>query len=170
MCAAFEELKQYLSHPHILARLENEEVLYAYIAIIDHAVSLVLVRTENGMQRPVYYIRKSLQEAKTCYLHLEKVVLAIVHATRKLPYYFQAHTIMVLTQLPLQALLWKLDYTRRIAKWGTMLGAFDIKYLPRTAVKGQILADFTAEFTEDVMEDKEFVLGTLVELVTSPTT
>ena len=170
MCATVEELKQYLSHPHILARLENEEVLYAYIAIIDHAVSLVLVRTENGMQRPVYYIRKSLQEAKTRYLHLEKVVLAIVHATRKLPHYFQAHTIMVLTQLPLQALLWKLDYTRRIAKWGTMLGAFDIKYLPRTAVKGQILADFTAEFTEDVMEDKEFVLGTLVELVTSPTT
>ena len=170
MCATVEELKQYLSHPHILARLENEEVLYAYIAIIDHAVSLVLVRTENGMQRPVYYIRKSLQEAKTRYLHLEKVVLAIVHATRKLPHYFQAHTIMVLTQLPLQALLWKSDYTRRIAKWGTMLGAFDIKYLPRTAVKGQILADFTAEFTEDVMEDKEFVLGTLVELVTSPTT
>ena len=145
-------------------------MLYAYLAVRDYAISLVLVRNEDGIRRPVYYIRKSLQEAKTHYLHLEKVVLAIVHATRKLPYYFQAHTIMVLTQLPLQALLWKSDYTRRIAKWGTMLGAFDIKYLPRTAVKGQILADFTAEFTEDVMEDKEFVLGTLVELVTSPTT
>ena len=29
-----------------------------------------------------------------------------------------------------------------------MLGAFDIKYLPRTAIKGQILADLVAEFTE----------------------
>ena len=58
---AFEELKQYLSHPLILSWPEKEEeVLYAYIAVIDHAISLVLVRMENGMQRLVYYINKSL--------------------------------------------------------------------------------------------------------------
>ena len=90
MCAAFEELKQYLSHPHILARPENEEVLYAYIVVTNHAVSLVLVRTENGMQRPVYYINKSLQKEETHYLHFEKAMLAIIHATRKLLHYFQA--------------------------------------------------------------------------------
>ena len=101
MCATVEELKQYLSHPHILARPKNEEVLYAYIAIIDHAVSLVLVRTENRMQRPVYYISKSLQKAETHYIHLEKAMLAIIQATRKLLHYFQAHSIVMLTQLPL---------------------------------------------------------------------
>ena len=31
-----------------------------------------------------------------------------------------------------------------------MLGAFDIKYLPRTAVKGQILANLEAEFIEEL--------------------
>ena len=31
-----------------------------------------------------------------------------------------------------------------------MLGEFDIKYLLRTAVKGQVLADLVAEFTEGV--------------------
>ena len=40
------------------------------------------------------------------------------------------------------------DYTRRVAKWGTILGAFDIKYMPRTSVKGQVLADLLAKFTE----------------------
>ena len=40
------------------------------------------------------------------------------------------------------------DYTGRIAKWGTILGAFDIKYMPRTSVKGQVLADLVAEFVE----------------------
>ena len=79
-------------------------VLYAYIAITNHEVSLVLVRTKNGMQRPVYYVSKSLQDAKTCYLPLEKAVLAIIHSTRKHPHYFQAHTVVVLTELPLQAL------------------------------------------------------------------
>ena len=108
----------------------------AYLAVIDYAVSLVLVRNEDGIQRPVYYVSKSLQEAETCYLPLEKAVLAIVHATKKLPHYFQAHTIVVLTQLPLQALLRKSNYTGRIAKWGTKVGAYNIKYMPRTAIKG----------------------------------
>ena len=108
----------------------------AYLAIIDYAVSLVLVRNEDGIQRPVYYVSKSLQEAETCYLPLEKAVLAIVHATKKLPHYFQAHTIVVLTQLPLQALLRKSNYTGRIAKWGTKVGAYNVKYMPRTAIKG----------------------------------
>ena len=111
-------------------------MLCVYLAIIDYAVSLVLVRNEDGIQRPVYYVSKSLQEAETCYLPLEKAVLAIVHATKKLPHYFQAHTIVVLTQLPLQALLRKSNYTGRIAKWGTKVGAYNVKYMPRIAIKG----------------------------------
>ena len=74
--------------------------------------------------------------------------LAVVHATRKLPHYFQAHTVVVLTQLPLKSILRSADYTGRIAKWDTILGAFDIKYMPRTTVKGQVLADLVAEFAE----------------------
>ena len=82
------------------------------------------------------------------YLSLEKAILAVVHATRKLPYYFQAHTVVILTQLPLKSILRSADYTGRIAKWGTILGAFDIKYMPRTSVKGQVLADPVVEFAE----------------------
>ena len=55
---------------------------------------------------------------------------------------------VVLTQLPLKTILRSTDYTGRIAKWGTILGAFDIKYMPRTSVKGQVLTDLVAEFTE----------------------
>ena len=36
-------------------------------------------------RRPIYYIRRSLHEAEIRYLSLEKVILAVVHATRKLP-------------------------------------------------------------------------------------
>ena len=84
---------------------------------------------------------KSLYEAKVRYLPLEKAMLAIVHATHKLSYYFQSHTVVVLTQLPLRSLLRSADYTGRIAKWGTILGAFDIKYMPCTSIKGQVLAN-----------------------------
>ena len=108
-------------------------------------------------------------EAKTCYLPLENAVLAIVHITRKLPHYFQAYTMVVLTQLPLQTLLRKSDYTGRIAKWGTILGAYDVKYMPRTAIKGQVLADFMAEFIKGISEEeKAFGVMTTSALVILP--
>ena len=84
---------------------EMDEVLFAYIVVAPHVVSLVLIRFDSGIQRPVYYVGKSLHEAEVRYLPLEKAILAVVHGTRKLPYYFQAHTIVVLTQLPLKAIL-----------------------------------------------------------------
>ena len=58
-----------------------------------------------------------------------------MHAIRKLPHYFLSHMVVVLTQLLLRSLLRSADYKKRIAKWGTILGAFDIKYMPRTFVK-----------------------------------
>ena len=106
----------YPFQPPIMSRPEKEEVLFAYIIVAFHAVSLVLVKVENEVQWPVYYVSKSLHEAKICYLPLEKAILAMVHATQKLLHYFQAHTIVVLTQLPLHSLLRKAYSMGRIAK------------------------------------------------------
>ena len=158
----FGDLKQYLSSPTILSKLKKEEVLYAYLIVTNYAISLILIRKKDRVQKPVYYISKSLQKTETHYLPLEKAVLAIVHARRKLLHYFQAHTMMVLTQLPLQALLKKLDYKGRIAKWGTMLRAYDVKYMPHTIIKGKVLANFVAEFTEGIVEKEEKTLGVMV--------
>ena len=153
-CAlAFQQLKEYLSRPPIMSSPLTDEVLFSYIVVAPHAVSLVLIRIDNGIQQPVYYVSKSLHEVEIRYLPLEKAILAVVHGIRKLPHYFQAHTVVVLTQLPLIAVLRSADYTRGIAKWGTILGAFDIKYMPCTSVKGQILVDLVAEFAEPVVEE-----------------
>ena len=86
-----------------------------YLSVSDHAVSAMLLR-DQGVQQPVYYINKTLVDADTRYLPLEKLVLAPVHATRKLPHYFQAHTVYVLTEYPLQSLLKRFDFTGQIAK------------------------------------------------------
>ena len=57
------------------------KVLYTYIDVAPHAVSLVLIRKDNGLQKPVYYISKSLHEAEIRYSPLEKAILAVVHAS-----------------------------------------------------------------------------------------
>ena len=74
-----------------------DEVLFAYIVVAFYVISFMLIRVDSGIQRPVYYVSKLLNEAKVRYLPLEKAILAVVHATRKLPHYFQAHTVVVLT-------------------------------------------------------------------------
>ena len=84
---------------------EVDEVLFAYITMAPHTVSLVLLQVDNGVQQPIYYVSKSLHVVEVHYLTLEKVVLAVVLGTLKLLHYFHAHTVVVLTQLPLRAIL-----------------------------------------------------------------
>ena len=118
-----------------------------YVTVSDHAVSSVLIRKHEGDQSSIYYLSKTLVDAEMRYWPLEKMVLAIVHAIRKLPHYFQARIVWVLIENPLQSLLRWSDFIGRIAKWGARLGTFDVCYRPRNSIKGQVLANFVAVFT-----------------------
>ena len=40
------------------------------------------------------------------------------------------------------------EAARRMALWAIELGEFDIQYCPRTAIKGQVVVDFIAEYTQ----------------------
>ena len=81
-CAvAFQQLKEYLSRPPIMSSPEVDKVLFVYLAVASYAVSFVLIREDSSIQRPVYYVSKSLHEAEVRYLSLEKAILAAVHAT-----------------------------------------------------------------------------------------
>ena len=78
---------------------------------------------------------------------MEKLILALVTTSRKLRPYFQAHTIEVPTEYPMKQILHKLETSGRLIKWAIELSEFNIRYKPRTTIKGQILADFIMEFT-----------------------
>ena len=99
----------------MLTASDPEEDLFMYLLVSNYVVSAVLLR-DQGVQHPVYYISKTLVNAETKYLPLENLVLALVHATRKLPHYFQGHTVYLLTRYPLLSLLKRSDFTGRIAK------------------------------------------------------
>ena len=78
---------------------------------------------------------------------MEKLILALVTAARKLRPYFQAHTIEVPIEYPMKKVLHKPETSGRLMKWAIELSEFDIRYRPKTAIKGQVLADFVMEFT-----------------------
>uniref|UniRef100_A0A2N9F652 Uncharacterized protein n=1 Tax=Fagus sylvatica TaxID=28930 RepID=A0A2N9F652_FAGSY len=134
--SAFEDLKRYLSSSLLLSNPTPGEPLFLYLAVSDRAVSAVLIRIKDTVQCPVYYASKTMTEAETHYPPLEKVGLALITAADKLPQYFQAHTVYLVTQYPVQAMFNKADFTGRIWKWGAKISALGVKYLPRNCHKG----------------------------------
>ncbi|XP_074342036.1 uncharacterized protein LOC141679432 [Apium graveolens] len=123
----------------------------------EYSISAVLVREEDGQQSPVYYVSKWLHDAETRYTSMKKLVYALILVSRKLRPYFQAHRVEVRTAYPLRQVLHKAESSGRMLKWAVELGQFDLEYEPRTATKGQALADFLLEFDSEV-DDKALVM------------
>lgn len=59
-----------------------------YLAVTEHAISAALVKEEDRVQHPVYYISKRLTGAESRYPTLEKLAYYLVIASRKLCPYF----------------------------------------------------------------------------------
>ena len=144
---AFSALKTYLSSPSILVSPIEGELLTLYLAVSDFSTSVVLVRDKDRVQHPVNYCNRALRGAEERYPRMEKLILALVIAARKLRPYFQAHTIEVPTEYPMKQVLHKPETSGRLMKWAIELSEFDIRYKSKTAIKGQVLVDFVMEFT-----------------------
>ncbi|GKD86741.1 reverse transcriptase domain-containing protein [Tanacetum coccineum] len=101
---------------------------------MHETISVVLLTDRDSVQTPVYFVSKALKETEINYSAMEKLILALVFAAKRLRRYFQAHPIMVITDQPIKQVISK--------QWSVLLGEHNISYRPRTTVKGQILADF----------------------------
>ena len=136
-----------MSSPPLLSPSKPNVELFLYLAVTFTIVSSALIREEERVQMPVYYTSKSLRGAEKRYPPIEKMALTLVTDACKLGPYFQAHTIIVLTNRPLKKALNSLNAAGRMVLWAIELSEFDVQYRPRTAIKAQALADFVAEFT-----------------------
>ncbi|KAM2027607.1 hypothetical protein ACFX1T_019874 [Malus domestica] len=139
-----------MSKAHFLSKPEVGDTLIIYLSISASAMSSVLIRKNGNVERPVYYASKALQDAETRYFNIEKLALALVMSAQKLRPYFQAHSIIVLTNHPLRQILQSPNTSWRMIKWAIVLGEFDISYQPKPAEKGQAVVDFIADFTYPV--------------------
>ena len=146
---AFQQLKQYLGSVPILSKAEDGEELFLYLAVTDVAISSVLIRLHEGVEKPVYFLSKTLLDAETRYSHLEKLALALVYSAQRLRPYFQACKITVVTSFPLKNIIERADKSSRMEKWAAILAQHSLHYKPRTAIKAQAIADFLVDFPVD---------------------
>ena len=128
---AFEELKRYMAESPFVAKPNADEALYLYLVIFDKAISGVLMKEEERIQKHVYYMSKVLHEVELNYSTIEKFVLAMITASRNLRPYFQAHKVEILMDQPLKNIIHSPKFSGRLIKLAIELGEFDIMYKPR---------------------------------------
>jgi ribonuclease HI len=121
------------------------------------STALVVERAEEGhaypVQHPVYFISEVLGPSKKKYPQVQKLLYAVLLTARKLHHYFDDHKVIVVTGFPVGDILHNKEAIGRIAKWACKLGAHDIEFRPRTAIKTQALVDFVSEWTEQQVPD-----------------
>ncbi|GJX29066.1 reverse transcriptase domain-containing protein [Tanacetum coccineum] len=154
---AFKQLKQHLSELPLLVAPKPKEELIVYLSASHGAISAVLMTERGTVQTPVYFVSRALQGPKLNYTPMEKLVLSLVFAAKRLRRYFQAHPIAVITDQPIKQIISRPDVAGRLQKWSVMLGEHNITYRPRTSVKGQILADFLVEKPDESPPDTSVV-------------
>jgi hypothetical protein len=119
----------------------KKEDMLLYIAAITMLVSAAIIveREEGGhvfkIQRPVYYVSEVLSDSKVRYPYVQKLLYTILITFCKLRHYFDDHKITVVTDFSLGDILHNQDATRRISKWAVKLGALNIEFTLRKAIK-----------------------------------
>jgi ribonuclease HI len=131
-----------------------EEALLIYIAATTQVVSAAIVfeRRKEGhallVQRPVYFISKVLSKTKIRYPQIQKLLYAVILTRRKLRHYFESHPVTVVSSFPLGEIIQCREASGRIAKWAVELMGETLSFVPRRALKSQVLADFLAEWVD----------------------
>ncbi|GJR63960.1 reverse transcriptase domain-containing protein [Tanacetum coccineum] len=155
---AFQQMKRLIMSLPSLTPPFPKETLYAYLAVSKEAVSAVLLTDQNGRQCPVQYVdhERTLNEAERNYSPLEKLALSLINMTRRLRRYFEAHPVKVITDQPIKNILSRTEASGKLAKYAVEIGTYKISFMPRNAVKGQVLADFLSDAPDGEREDEYF--------------
>nr|GEW80559.1 hypothetical protein [Tanacetum cinerariifolium] len=136
-----------------------------YLAASTESISAALFKKREEEQIPIYIVSRVLQGAELNYPGMEKLILAMVHAARRLRSYFHAHMITVLMNSPIKQTLTKPKKSGRVTKWAIELGEYDIVFQARgDKTPNDFLIEVPLEDDENKAEEKAYTKLTKMEL------
>ncbi|XP_050374551.1 uncharacterized protein LOC126792105 [Argentina anserina] len=162
----FDKIKEYLTHPPVLRPPQPGIPLKLYISASPYSIVGLLAQDGDGeggkkIEHAVYYLSRTLLEAKTRYLPIEWLCLALYFAGTKLRHYMMSFTTVVVAQTDLMKYILTQPMLRgRIGKWILALSDFSLQYTPLKALIGQAVSDFLLHhpIIEDI-EDQNVIVS-----------
>ncbi|XP_020259051.1 uncharacterized protein LOC109835487 [Asparagus officinalis] len=157
---AFEEIKDYLSNPPVLAASILGKPFLIYIRAMEHSLGALLAQNDDaGHEQGIYYLSRTLQGAEQRYPMVEKECLALVFAIQKMRHYLVSQTIHVISRInPIRVFMMQpAALNWRLARWALLLSQYDIHFMSQKLVKGQAICDLMASHLlgakTDIFED-----------------
>ncbi|GJW41850.1 reverse transcriptase domain-containing protein [Tanacetum coccineum] len=156
---AFRQMKEHLAKLPMLTAPEKQEELIVYLAASKEVVSAVLMTEREARQMPIYFVSRALRGPEVNYTAMEKLVLALVHASKRLRRYFQAHPIIVITDQPIKNILSNPEVAGRMQKWSIQLGEFGVILTDLEGVEFTYALRFQFEATNNEAESEALIAG-----------
>nr|GEV79333.1 reverse transcriptase domain-containing protein [Tanacetum cinerariifolium] len=81
---AFKQMKQLIVELLMLTAPMEKEELIVYLAVAKETVSAVLMTEREAKHMPIYFVSRALRGPELNYTSMKKLVLALVHASKRL--------------------------------------------------------------------------------------
>nr|GEU85759.1 reverse transcriptase domain-containing protein [Tanacetum cinerariifolium] len=141
--ACRDQLKSVLKDNLGLFAWEPSDMTGVSGQIIEHALNVYLsLDLEMFLQG---------RGGKVSRIHVAAEVVSVILLTDRkedsasFSMYIKAHPVRIITDYPIKHILSKTETSGKLAKYVVELRAYNITFIPRNAVKGQVLVDFLLE-------------------------
>ena len=155
----FDALKETLIKASLRYAPDYQKDYNLYLAAADTTIAMVLVEDVNGIEHPIYYLSRNLNDTESKYSYVEKLALAAVQAIQRFRHYvlFRKTTIMSDCN-PMTYILSRKLLGGKYSKWIAILQEFDLEFVKSKSKKAlifaKLLCDLPSSSNDNTSEDK----------------
>ncbi|KAK4397453.1 hypothetical protein Sango_1581900 [Sesamum angolense] len=115
---AFKSIKSNLMKPPVLVAPVPRCTLILYIVAQERSVGIMHAqKNDEGKENALYYLSRTMTPNELKYSPIEKLCLVLIFSIQKLKYYFQAHSIHLVSKAnPLKYVMTKPVLSDRLAR------------------------------------------------------
>lgn len=114
------------------------DILVLYLGVSNFAISDVHFKEVHKIEKPNYYVSKTLQLAEARCPQFGRLTFTFVIVAKKCELYFLAPKIRIYTNQPLKQSFKSQEKTPWMAKYSRHIGTHHDKFMPRISIKRQV--------------------------------